>query len=148
MKEFKQLGSYGLIIENNKILLIKKSGGPYDGKLDLPGGTIEFMERPEDTLIRELKEEVGIDVTNYELLDTDSITVDWYYKEEIIKVHHIGVFYKILNYNNELLKDISIDSKNDDSKGAEYYEISKLRKSELSSIAILEIEKLGYILSD
>mgnify|MGYP003295650759 CR=1 FL=1 len=60
MKEYKQLGSYGLIIKNDKILLIKKSGGPYDGKLDLPGGTIEFCETPEEALIRELKEEVGI----------------------------------------------------------------------------------------
>ena len=46
MKEFKQLGSYGLVINDNKILLIKKSGGPYDGKLDLLGGTIEFCESP------------------------------------------------------------------------------------------------------
>ena len=38
MKEYKQLGTYGLIIREDKILLIKKSGGPYDSKLDLPGG--------------------------------------------------------------------------------------------------------------
>ena len=56
MKEYKQLGAYGLIIKDNQILLIKKFGGPYDGKLDLPGGTIEFCERPEDALKRELLE--------------------------------------------------------------------------------------------
>ncbi len=32
------IGVYGLITENDQILLIKKVGGPYDGKLDLPGG--------------------------------------------------------------------------------------------------------------
>ena len=47
MKEFKQLGAYALIIKDEQILLIKKCGGPDDGKLDLPGGTIEFGERPE-----------------------------------------------------------------------------------------------------
>lgn len=47
MKEYKQLGAYGIIIENNKILLVKKFGGPYNGLLDLPGGTIEFCEKPE-----------------------------------------------------------------------------------------------------
>ena len=36
MKEFKQLGAYGLVIQNGKVLLIKKFGGPYDRKLDLP----------------------------------------------------------------------------------------------------------------
>ncbi len=41
MKEFKQLGAYGLVIKNDTILLVKKFGGPYDGKLDLPGGTID-----------------------------------------------------------------------------------------------------------
>ena len=54
MKQIKHIGSYGLILENNKILLIKKHGGPYDGKLDLPGGTIEYGEKPEETLVREL----------------------------------------------------------------------------------------------
>ena len=54
MKEFKQLGAYGLVIQDDKILLIKKLGGPYDGKLDLPGGTIEFCERPEEALKREI----------------------------------------------------------------------------------------------
>lgn len=42
MKKYKHLGVYGLIIKNDNILLIKKYGGPYDGKLDLPGGAIEF----------------------------------------------------------------------------------------------------------
>lgn len=71
MKEYKQLGAYALILKDDKILLIKKKTGPYDGKLDLPGGTIEFGERPEEALKRELKEEVGIDVIAYELFDTE-----------------------------------------------------------------------------
>lgn len=41
MKEFKQLDAYGIIIKNDKVLLVKKFGGPYDGNLDLPGGTID-----------------------------------------------------------------------------------------------------------
>ena len=76
-KENKHLGAYGIVIENNKILLIKKVTGPYDGKLDLPGGTIEFCERPEETLKRELLEETGINITKYELYDTDSINIEW-----------------------------------------------------------------------
>lgn len=75
-KEYKQLGTYGLIIREGKILLIKKNGGPYDRKLDLPGGTIEFCERPEDALKRELIEEVGIEVKEYELFDADSVSLD------------------------------------------------------------------------
>ena len=148
MKQFKHLGTYGLIIKDEKIVLIKKVGGPYNGKLDLPGGTIEWGETPEQTLIRELKEEVGIDVIKYELFDANSIIFKWIHKEELERGHHLGIFYKVLDYNNELLDEIEIDEKNDDSLGAKFYEISKLKKSELSNIASLEIEKLGYKLEE
>ena len=145
MKEYKQLGAYGILVENEKILLIKKVSGPYDGKLDLPGGTIEFGERPYVSLSRELIEEVGIKVADYQLFDVDSVFFDWQYNEnELIKVHHTGVFYKILTYENDIKKNIEIDSVNDDSLGAEFYEISKLTKNDLSAIAVMVLEKLGY----
>ena len=148
MKQFKHLGAYGLIIKDEKIVLIKKVGGPYNGKLDLPGGTIEWGETPEQTLIRELNEEVGIDLIKYELFDANSIIFEWMHKEELERGHHLGIFYKVLDYNNELLEDIKIDEKNDDSLGAKFYEINKLKRSELSDIANLELEKLGYKLEN
>lgn len=145
MKEYKQLGAYGLIIKDNQILLIKKFGGPYDGKLDLPGGTIEFYERPEDALKRELMEEVGIEVVDYHLFDADSVAFEWQFKEDIlVKVHHTGIFFKVISYNNKIKKEIKVDEVNDDSLGADFYEISRLSKNELSSITIMELEKLGY----
>ena len=129
MKEYKQLGAYGLVILDGRILLIKKSGGPYDKKLDLPGGTIEFCERPVETLKRELMEEVGIEVIDSELFDADSVSFEWQFKEDIlVKVHHTGIFYKILNYKNEIKKELEVDEVNDDSLGADFYEIDKLSK--------------------
>ena len=147
MKEFKHLGAYGIIIQDDKILLIKKFGGPYDKKLDLPGGTIEFCERPEDTLKRELMEEVGIEVINYQIFDVDSVSFDWQYKNDLVKVHHIGIFYKVLNYNNDIKNEVKVDEINDDSMGAEFYDINKLSKDELSAIAVMELEKMGYKLN-
>jgi mutator protein MutT len=145
MKEMKHLGAYGLIIKDNMVLLIKKFGGPYNGKLDLPGGTIEFGEKPEDALKRELMEEVGIKVIDYQLFDADSVFFDWRVKEDVlVKVHHIGIFFKVLNYNNEIKKEVEVNDVNDDSLGADFFDISKLSKKELSAIAILELEKLGY----
>lgn len=145
MKEFKQYGAYGLVIENDKILLIKKNGGPYDEKLDLPGGTIEFCERPEDAMTRELMEEVGIKVKSFQLFDADSVSFEWQFKEDLVfQVHHTGIFYKIDKYENNIKKEIEIDEQNNDSKGADFYSILNLKKENLSKIAIMEIERLGY----
>jgi len=146
VKEFKQLGAYGLVVQNEQILLIKKNGGPYDGKLDLPGGTIEFCERPQNALIRELKEEVGINVLEAELFDADSVAFDWSYNGEPLKVHHTGIFYKVNKYSNEVKSQIEIDEQNDDSLGANYFDIKSLTRDDLSEIAIMELEKLGYSL--
>ena len=150
MKEYKQLGAYGLVLEKEKVLLIKKHGGPYNEKLDLPGGTIEFCERPEDALKRELEEEVGIKITSYELFDADSVTFEWNFEEKnvLVKVHHTGIFYKINNYENQTKKEVIITEQNDDSLGAEFYPISKLKKSNLSKIALLELTKLGYDINE
>ena len=144
MKEIKHLGSYGLILDKDNIVLIKKVGGPYNGKLDLPGGTIEWKEKPEETLLRELEEEVGIKVLDYELFDGNSTTISWMHKENLETVHHIGFFYKINKYNGNIKNKIDITSINDDSMGAKFYNIKDLKKKDLSSIAKLEIEKLGY----
>jgi len=144
MKEFKHLGVYGIIIQNNEIVLVKKNGGPYDGKLDLPGGTIEFGETPQEALTRELEEEIGINLKEYELLTADSIQFDWTYNDKLLKCHHIGIFYKILNYENNIQNNIEIDDKNDDSFGGQFYNINNLKKEELSEIAIMILEKLNY----
>ena len=145
MKEFKQLGAYGLLVRDGKILLIKKFGGPYDGKLDLPGGTIEFCERPEVALKRELLEEVGIEVTDCQLFDADSVNFEWQYKENVlIMVHHTGIFFNVLEYKNVIKKSVNVDEFNDDSLGADFYDINNLKKEYLSEIAILELEKLGF----
>lgn len=140
MIENKHLGAYGIVIKDEKILLIKKCRGPYLGKLDLPGGTVEFCERVEDTLKREFKEETGLEITNYKLFDVDSVTVDWQDDDKLIRTHHIGVFYKVLDYNNEIKKEIKADEINDDSLGAEFFDINSLSKNNLSLIAILELE--------
>ena len=140
-KEYRQLGAYGLLIKDNKILLIKKKTGPYDGLLDLPGGTIEFKESPLEALKREFREEVGINVIEAHLFDANSVLFDWKYNEDTIKVHHIGIFYTVLDYDGDILKENIVDEINDDSLGAEFYDIDKLKESDVSKIAWMEIER-------
>ncbi|UCE38130.1 MAG: NUDIX hydrolase [Thermoplasmata archaeon] len=61
----------GILIKNNKILLGKrKSDRLYPDIWDIFGGHIESSETKEETLFRELKEEIGIEVKDHEFLES------------------------------------------------------------------------------
>ncbi len=51
----------GIVIKNNKILLLKRTKGDFVNLLAIPGGKIEANEHVKDATIREIKEETGIE---------------------------------------------------------------------------------------
>lgn len=57
-----------LINENGKIVLIRRKGVTYYDYWALPGGTVDEGETIEEALIREMKEETGVDVELQEIL--------------------------------------------------------------------------------
>jgi 8-oxo-dGTP diphosphatase len=53
-----------LVDTDGRVLIAQRPAGrPMAGLWEFPGGKVEAGERPEETLIRELKEELGIVVT-------------------------------------------------------------------------------------
>ena len=55
-----KLTADGAIVKDNKILLIKRKNEPFKGKWALPGGFVEYGEKVEDAVVREVLEETGI----------------------------------------------------------------------------------------
>ncbi len=58
----------GILVEDGKILLIKRAKEPDSGKWAVPGGRIEDDETAEQCLTREFKEETGLDIEPVKLL--------------------------------------------------------------------------------
>lgn len=103
MEKFTHLGVYGVLVQQEKILLIKKARGPHTGKWDLPGGTIEFGEEPYAALKREFDEETGLTGIEARIRSAESYTLIHPYKEdELEELHHIGIIYDILSFPDSL----------------------------------------------
>ena len=53
------------LVKNNKVVVTKyKEGNKKAGYYEIPGGKIEEGENPEQTAIREMKEETGLKIKN------------------------------------------------------------------------------------
>lgn len=51
-----------IILEDNKVVLIKRLNNPYKDHWAIPGGFVEYGEKVEDAAVREAKEETGLDI--------------------------------------------------------------------------------------
>jgi len=58
--KYPRITTDGAIVKDKKILLIKRKNNPYKGKWALPGGFVEYKERVEDAVLREVFEETGL----------------------------------------------------------------------------------------
>ena len=81
---------------NNKeiLLLLRYNTGHADGMYDLPGGHVDPNEDLFDSMIREAKEEIGIDILRENM---KIIHIYHHYKKDMLKF-----VFKVDSYTNEL----------------------------------------------
>ena len=65
--------------ESGRILVCRRKPESFQGgRWELPGGKVELMEKPEDALKRELKEELGVKAEVGKIFSVDSHTYTMY----------------------------------------------------------------------
>lgn len=56
------VGCGAAILREGHILLVKRLKTPEAGHWSLPGGKVDFLERVEDAVRREIREEIGVEI--------------------------------------------------------------------------------------
>ncbi len=87
------VGVGAVIVNEGKVVLIKRGNEPSKGKWTIPGGLVELAESPEQAVIREGKEETGLHVENPVLIDVVSnVDLD---EQSKVKYHYVIVDYLV-----------------------------------------------------
>jgi len=63
------VGVGGVVIEDGRALLIRRGSEPLRGQWSIPGGTLELGESLVQGVVRELKEETGLEVRVLDLIE-------------------------------------------------------------------------------
>jgi mutator protein MutT len=110
--------STAAIITNSKgeVLLTTRAFNPAKGMLDLPGGFVDINETAEEAIIRELKEELNINIQNPKYL----FSLPNEYEFSGITVHTLDIFFKIEIDDNTIIKT------DDDVASAQFYDLNNV----------------------
>jgi len=118
------VGIGAVIVQNGKILLVKRGSEPGKGKWSIPGGLVELGEKLERTVIREVKEETNLDVEVIRLIDAvDNVVYD---SNRKLRFHFVILDY-LTQFKGGTLQSSSdvIDTKWVRIEDAEDYDLTK-----------------------
>ena len=110
-----KLTADGAIIKDGKILLIERKNEPFKGKWALPGGFVEYGEKVEDAVVREVNEETGLDT---KIIDIVGVYSD---PSRDPREHIVTVVYLLEILDGEI-------KGSDDAADAKFFDLNDLPK--------------------
>src|SRR5579863_6845901 len=94
------VGVGAIIIENSRVLLVKRAHPPLQAQWSIPGGVLELGELVREAAIREAREETGLTVEPGELLGVyDRVLRD---PEKRVQYHYVLVDFLCRAVGGEL----------------------------------------------
>ena len=96
-REFPQtplVGVGAVIVDAGRVLVVQRGREPLKGRWTLPGGMLEVGESLHEGVIREVREETGLEVVPVELTELlDRIVREWGSDGERVRYHYVIADY-------------------------------------------------------
>lgn len=131
-RRIQRVAAYGLAQAGELVLLTHLRRGSARGRWTLPGGGLDFGERPAEAVVREIREETGLAVRVCELLDADaelvSSTDD---AGRPVEGHPVRILYRVTVLGGTL-GVVEVDGSTDD---AAWWPPGELTDDELTPVA-------------
>jgi len=120
--------AYGIIVHDGRVLLMRNKG---NGKLWLPGGGVEVGEKIEAGLVREIKEETGLDVTIEKYL---FMRENFFYYQPLDEAYHAFLFfYHCKSKSTDVLSDGEVDDL--ESEKPRWHSIKDIKAEEIADFS-------------
>ena len=134
VKLHRAFGCYGILTWHDDLIVIRKHGGPYTDRFDLPGGSLDGPEDLAACVLREVHEETGVRATIDRQLGTVSFDYPWIYKHWDHN-QHLAVFYRLQASETALLQH-SVQFIGQDSLGAQAVKLTEFSEQNASPLVL------------
>ena len=129
---YAQIGVGAIAIEDGKILLIKRGRPPYTGMWSLPGGKLLFGESIAQAIVREVREETGLEVEvgpYAGILESIHAEGEW---------HYVIVDHLVKIVGGELAAD-------DDAADARWFPLADVTRLDTTPLLIESLTRFGVL---
>jgi len=114
---------------NNEVLFTIRKHNPAEGKLDLPGGFVDLGETAEEAILREIKEELNLNINMMEFVGT--FTNKYIYGE--IEYQTLDL---VFNCTVDSFSGMQVD---DDVSGYYFRDIKTIKAEEVGLVSIWKV---------